>query len=412
MSQSPTFDGPTPSLTGEEEGPQGEEEFVQEWEELLAPAAEDWPKEDMSNDHPPEATQTPRRTWTRVIRGRISTKEPTASIQPGDPLHQVIPKEDNEDTLSNEGTQWSSETDKWKSFFIVVGNIEKQKLPDPTLIRNEHTEDNKVQIELITSEKGKGSCDTHKYTTATEGEAGEEVLSPASNKGMDPWNDVTLIRYLQHHDFADDSTPAERKRCRSRANKYSFINGCLTTKKRPHQKIPRPQERLGIIRTCHDTKGHAGLNTTLGLIHHQYHWKGIKKDVQTYISTCQICQTSNPQFFAAPELVQLTPPRAFGRWGIDLLCSKPLTASGSRYIICAIDYLTKWVELGALFGRTSQHVAAWTEDNVLRRFPYPDEVITDQGVEFSGDFHHMLMAYSITHRRARVRHPQSNGLVE
>ena len=62
MSQSPTFDRPTPSLLGEEEGPQSKEESAQEWEELLAPAAEDWPKEDTSDDRPLEVTKTPRRT--------------------------------------------------------------------------------------------------------------------------------------------------------------------------------------------------------------------------------------------------------------------------------------------------------------------------------------------------------------
>ena len=91
---------------------------------------------------------------------------------------------------------------------------------------------------------------------------------------------------------------------------------------------------------------------------------------------------------------------------------KAIDTKWQSIIICAIDYLNKWAKLGALSGCTAEQIAVWVEDNILRRVPYPDEIITNQGVKFSGDFHSMLRAYSVWHRRTQKRHPQSNGLVE
>ena len=177
-------------------------------------------------------------------------------------------------------------------------------------------------------------------------------------------------------------------------------------------RIPRPREREIILRNYHEQVVHVGIaKTKQAIMIAEYFWPKMHADVERYLSSCEICQKASPTFFLTPKLVQTPAPRAFGRWGIDLICSLP-HYPWAKYCIVAIDYFTKWVELGALASRDSAVVAAWIEDNVLCRFPYPDEIITDQGSEFGGHTHMMLQAYSIRHRKARPRHPQSNGLAE
>ena len=249
-------------------------------------------------------------------------------------------------------------------------------------------------------------------------DSSDEILSrqqdPSNpSQKLDPWEDQVLLSFLQQGCYPREATTEERRKLRRRARPYSWNGHMMQVQHRGRKmKIPRPRERPGILRSCHHQALHAGITKTQqAIMKAKYYWPKLHTDVKRLIASCDVCQKVNPTFFITPKLVQNPAPRAFGRWGIDLLCSFS-HHQWAKYCIVAIDYFTKWVELGALASRTSAVVAAWIEDNVICRFPYPDEIITDQGAEFGGHTHLMLKAYSIRHRKARPRHPQSNGLVE
>ncbi|XP_072086741.1 uncharacterized protein [Arachis hypogaea] len=89
------------------------------------------------------------------------------------------------------------------------------------------------------------------------------------------------------------------------------------------------------------------------------------EDSKEFVRKCVKCQ-ENANFHRAPatELSLLTSTRPFAQWGVDLLGPFPVGPGQVKYLIVAIDYYTKWIE-------------------VVTRFGIPEVVISDNGTQFT-----------------------------
>nr|GEW41663.1 hypothetical protein [Tanacetum cinerariifolium] len=84
-----------------------------------------------------------------------------------------------------------------------------------------------------------------------------------------------------------------------------------------------------------------------------------------------------------------------------------------KFLIVAMDYFTKWIEAKAVATITRGHVKKFVWDNIVCRFGIPDEIVSDNGKQFSDNpFKDWCDKLNITQRFASVKHQQSNGLVE
>ena len=80
-----------------------------------------------------------------------------------------------------------------------------------------------------------------------------------------------------------------------------------------------------------------------------FYWPNLHKDIAQYISTCEHCQRVNTtklqkvnkEFHSIP-----IPIKPMAQVGIDLMKLKP--SKSNNYVIMAINYFTKYVEMGAL----------------------------------------------------------------
>jgi transposase InsO family protein len=57
-------------------------------------------------------------------------------------------------------------------------------------------------------------------------------------------------------------------------------------------------------------------------------------------------------------------------------------------------------------------VKRWIWEEVICRFGAPEEVITDNGKEFMGNFAALMASCDTTHITTSTHHPQANGMVE
>ena len=103
---------------------------------------------------------------------------------------------------------------------------------------------------------------------------------------------------------------------------------------------------------------------------------------------------------------------SFSRVGIDLIGPLPQSASGNKYIVTAIDYLTKWPETKAVPDKEALTIWQFFLEDVVARHGCPDEVLTDNGGEFFGVFDSNLQAMGVDHWLTSPNHPAANGLVE
>nr|GEV95880.1 retrovirus-related Pol polyprotein from transposon 17.6 [Tanacetum cinerariifolium] len=83
-----------------------------------------------------------------------------------------------------------------------------------------------------------------------------------------------------------------------------------------------------------------------------------------------------------------------------------------RYILLAVDYLSKWVEAKALHTNDSRVVVKFLK-SLFARFGTPIAIISDCGTHFCNDkFAKVMSKYGVTHHLATAYHPQTSGQVE
>ncbi|GJU10800.1 reverse transcriptase domain-containing protein [Tanacetum coccineum] len=89
-----------------------------------------------------------------------------------------------------------------------------------------------------------------------------------------------------------------------------------------------------------------------------------------------------------------------------------LSLRGKKYILVAVDYLSKSVEAKALPTNDARVVCKFLK-SLFARFGTPRAIISDRGTHFCNDqFAKVMLKYGVTHRLSTAYHPQISGQVE
>nr|GEU55393.1 reverse transcriptase domain-containing protein [Tanacetum cinerariifolium] len=97
--------------------------------------------------------------------------------------------------------------------------------------------------------------------------------------------------------------------------------------------------------------------------------------------------------------------------GIDFM-GPFLYSRGNKYILVAVDYLSKWVEAKALLTNDARVVVKFLK-SLFARFRTPRAIISDRGTYFCNDqFAKVMLKYGVTHHLSTMYHPQTSGQVE
>ncbi|GJV59164.1 reverse transcriptase domain-containing protein [Tanacetum coccineum] len=92
---------------------------------------------------------------------------------------------------------------------------------------------------------------------------------------------------------------------------------------------------------------------------------------------------------------------------------RPFPSSrGNKFILVAVDYLSKWVEAKALPTNDARVVVKFLK-SLFSRFGAPRAIISDRRTYFCNDkFPRVMSKYGVTHRLSTPYHPQTSGQVE
>nr|GEX16339.1 reverse transcriptase domain-containing protein [Tanacetum cinerariifolium] len=105
------------------------------------------------------------------------------------------------------------------------------------------------------------------------------------------------------------------------------------------------------------------------------------------------------------RLATMDPPR-------DIMALTTQPRRGNKYILVAVDYLSKWVKAKALLTNDARVVYKFLK-NLFARFGTPRSIISDRGTHLCNDqFAKVMLKFGVTHRLATPYHPQTSGQVE
>ncbi|GJX41808.1 reverse transcriptase domain-containing protein [Tanacetum coccineum] len=161
------------------------------------------------------------------------------------------------------------------------------------------------------------------------------------------------------------------------------------------------QEALDILKACHSGPlgGHYGANYTARKIFDSgFYWPTIYKDAHDFVTRCDICQRQG-KITQRDEMPQnsIQVCEIFDIWGIDFMGPFP-SSRGNKYILVAVDYLSKWVEAKALPTNDARVVCKFLK-TLFSRFGAPRAIISDRGTHFCNDqFTKVMLKYGVTHR--------------
>ncbi|GJS62787.1 reverse transcriptase domain-containing protein [Tanacetum coccineum] len=144
-----------------------------------------------------------------------------------------------------------------------------------------------------------------------------------------------------------------------------------------------------------------------------FFWPTIYRDAHTMIKSCNTCQRQGKisQRDEIPQNVVFNLKKSSMVWGIDFMGPFP-SSRGNKYILVAVDYLSKWVEAKALPTNDARVVVKFLK-SLFARFGTPRAIISDRGTHFCNDqFAKVMSKYGVTHRLATAYHPQTSGQVE
>ncbi|KAJ8356790.1 hypothetical protein SKAU_G00195840 [Synaphobranchus kaupii] len=129
--------------------------------------------------------------------------------------------------------------------------------------------------------------------------------------------------------------------------------------------------------------GHFGNNKTLHRLRGKFHWPWCRHDVELHVHCCDSCTAQKgPNQCSRAPLQQHLVGAPMERVGVDVLGPFPVTDSGNRYILVAMDYFTKWPEAFAVPDQSVATTAERLVEEMFTRFGAPAELHSDQGCNF------------------------------
>ncbi|GJY52261.1 reverse transcriptase domain-containing protein [Tanacetum coccineum] len=174
-------------------------------------------------------------------------------------------------------------------------------------------------------------------------------------------------------------------------------------------------ETLEILAHCHlgPTGRHHSANVTAKKVYEAvFYWPGVFKDANEYVRRCDACQRSG-NISSRNEMPQnnIQVCEVFDIWGIGFMGPFPQSRA-NKYILVAIDYVSKWVEAQALPKNDACIVVKFLR-SLFARFGVPKALISDRGTHFcNSQLEKALQRYDVTHKLSTAYHPQSNGQTE
>nr|GFA42550.1 reverse transcriptase domain-containing protein [Tanacetum cinerariifolium] len=200
--------------------------------------------------------------------------------------------------------------------------------------------------------------------------------------------------------YKDPSTPWFADFAYYHAGKF-IIKGMTTEQKQKIFKDVRHYfwDDPYLFRTCPDQIIRRANYTAKKVFDSGFYWPTIYKDAIELVKHCDSCKRQG-KISQRDEMPQnsIQVSEIFEVWGIDFMGPFPSTKR-NKYILVAVDYLSKWVEVKALPTNDARVVVKFLK-SLFSRFGTPKAIISDRGTHFCNDQFLRVMSKTVGENRA------------
>lgn len=189
---------------------------------------------------------------------------------------------------------------------------------------------------------------------------------------------------------------------KARQHELTLQKGCLLW---GHRVVVPPSLQPAILKCLHAC--HPGIVRMKGLGRSYVWWPQLDKDIQRWVSLCDLCQSNRPREPKSRPQEWECPKAPWSRLHLDF--AGPFM--GHTFLVI-VDAYSRWVEIVTMHSITSEAVV-----RVLRRVfathGIPDVVVSDNGPQLTSmPFQTFLASLGIRHALIAPYHPAGNGRAE
>ena len=161
--------------------------------------------------------------------------------------------------------------------------------------------------------------------------------------------------------------------------------------------------REDILKRLHH--GHLGIEKCTQRAKQSVWWPGLAAEIRGLVQRCHHCQTNAAKQRKEPLNPSHLPDRPWQRVAADLCFFK------SKHYIIIVDYYSRYLEIANTSESTDSVINSIK--NVFARHGVPEELVTDNGPQFSSQtFRNFACSWGFHHTTTSPHHPSANGEAE
>ncbi|GJX76506.1 reverse transcriptase domain-containing protein [Tanacetum coccineum] len=228
------------------------------------------------------------------------------------------------------------------------------------------------------------------------------LMLKAKVNDVEPWY-ADYVNYIVGKVVPPKWTSKRRKRFYSQVKKY-FWDEPYTFRLCPDNIMRRyvaGNKIFEILAHCHSgpTGGHHSASVTGRKVYvSAFFWPNIFKDAKDYVMRCDACERSG-NISSRSDIPQnnIQVCEVFNIWGFDFM-GPFLDSKGNKYILVAVDYVSKWVKTQALPINDARVVVKFLR-GLYARFRVPKALISDRETHFcNSKLEKALHKYGVTYK--------------
>ncbi|KAL0408327.1 UNVERIFIED_CONTAM: Gag-Pol polyprotein [Sesamum radiatum] len=197
-----------------------------------------------------------------------------------------------------------------------------------------------------------------------------------------------LLRYLKGAILPND--PIAAKRIKFKATRFTVIGDELYKRTINGTLLKCLDEERAeyVLREIHEGScgNHSGGRSLAQKVTRQgYFLPTLVKDATEFAKKCESCQKYAALIHSpatSMEPIRIACP--FDQWGIDIVGPFPPAIAQNKFMIVAVEYFTKWVEVEAVAKISEKEVINFIWKNIICRFGIPRILVSDNGTQFQG----------------------------